>query len=123
MTKKKKKVPCFTEFEAKRMGVSQKTIQNRVRVGKAIRSGLFPEEMVEKYKKNEISHSKMLEYLIQSEKGKEKLVFRIKSELKEIFDIFKDLENFESSAEALRYILTEHLRSYFQSDEESSSKN
>ena len=40
MTKKKKKTPCFTEYEAKRTGYSQKTIQNRVRVGEAIESGL-----------------------------------------------------------------------------------
>lgn len=110
MTKKKKKVPCFTEMMAEQMGVSQKTIQNSLRIGNAIESGLFPKEMVEKYKKNEISHSKMLEYLIQSEKGKEKLIFRVKSELKEIFEIFEDLEGFESSAEALRNILTEYLK-------------
>jgi hypothetical protein len=122
MTKKKKKVPCFTEMMAEEMGVSQKTIQNRVRVGKAIELGLFPEDIVDKYKNRKISYSKMLEYLIQSEKGKEKLVFRFKPELKEIFEIFKDIEDFESSAEALRYILTEYLRSYFKSDEDSSSK-
>ncbi len=122
MTKKKKKVPCFTEYESKRMGVSQKTIQNLVRIGDAIRSGLFPSDMVEDFDDGKISKSKMLEYLIQSEKGKEKLVFRVKPELKEAFNIFRDIEDFESSAEALRYILTEYLRSYFKSDEESSSK-
>ena len=73
MTKKEKKIPCFTEYEARRTGYSQKTIQNRLRVGKAIESGLFPEEMVEDYKNDRISKSKMLEYLIQSEKGKERL--------------------------------------------------
>lgn len=78
MTKKKKKVPCFTEYESKRMGVSQKTIQNLVRIGDAIRSGLFPPDMVEDFDNGKISKSKMLEYLIQSEKGKEKLVFRVK---------------------------------------------
>jgi len=109
MTKKKKKVPCFTEQKAKEKGVSQKTIQNRVRVGNAIRSGLFPPEMIEDLKNRKKSFSKMLEYLIQSEKGKEKLVFRVKPELKEVFEIFKDLEGFESSAEALRYILIEYL--------------
>ena len=35
MTKKKKKVPSFMEDTAKKMGVSQKTIQNYLRVGKA----------------------------------------------------------------------------------------
>lgn len=77
--------------------------------------------MVEDFENERISKSKMLEYLIQSEKGKEKLVFRVKPELKEALETFKDIEDFESSAEALRYILTEYLRSYFKSDEESSS--
>lgn len=40
MAKKKKNTPCFTEYEAKWTGYSQKTIQNRVRVGEAIESGL-----------------------------------------------------------------------------------
>lgn len=82
MTKKKKKVPCFTEDTAKLIGVSQKTVQNSLRIGNAIDSGLFPPKMVEDYKNERISKSKMLEYLIQSEKGKEKLIFRIKPELK-----------------------------------------
>ncbi len=122
MAKKKKKVPCFTKYEAKRRGVSQKTVQNSLRIGNAIKSGVFPPKMVEDYKNERISKSKMLKYLIQSEKGKEKLVFRVKPEIKELFEIFKDTEDFESSAEALKYILTEYLRSYFQNDEESSSK-
>jgi hypothetical protein len=104
------------------MGVSQKTVQNSLRIGNAIDSGLFPPKMVEDYKNDRISKSKMLEYLIQSEKGKEKFVFRVKPELKELFEVFKDLEDFESSAEALRYILTEYLRSYFKGDEDSSPK-
>lgn len=121
MTKKKKKAPGFTKMMAEEIGVSQKTVQNSLRIANAIKSGLYPPKMVEDYKNERISNSKMLEYLIQSEKGKEKLVFRVKPELKEAFNIFRDIEDFESSAEALRYILTEYLRSYFQNDEESSS--
>ncbi len=122
MTKKKKKALGFTKMMAEEIGVSQKTVQNSLRIGNAIKSGLFPPKMVEDYKNERISNSKMLKYLIQSEKGKEKLVFRVKPEIKELFEIFKDTEDFESSAEALRYILTEYLRSYYKSDEESSSK-
>ena len=40
MTIKKKKSPCFTEYEAERTGYSQKTIQNRIRVGEVIELGL-----------------------------------------------------------------------------------
>ncbi|MFX0075870.1 MAG: hypothetical protein ACFE96_10540 [Candidatus Hermodarchaeota archaeon] len=121
MTKKRKKVPCFTEQKAMEMGVSQKTVQNLLRIGKAIELGLFPPDMVDDFKNDRISKSKMLEYLIQSKKGKEKLIFRVNPDLMLAFNIFKEIEGFESSAEALRQILARYLGSYFQSDEESSS--
>lgn len=35
------------------MGVSQKTIQNLIRIGEAIKSGLYPPGMDENYKKEQ----------------------------------------------------------------------
>ena len=77
MTKKMKKVSILRNIKQKGLDILKKTIQNLVRIGESIESGFFPPGMVEDFKKQKISKNKMLESLFQSEKGKEKLIFRV----------------------------------------------
>ncbi len=65
----KKKDLGFTKEMAEKFRISQKSIPNHLRVGSTIEEGLFPEDILERFKNKEISRSKMLEFLIKSDKG------------------------------------------------------
>ena len=63
----------FTESIAKELGVSERVVQDRVQVGKAILDGDMKPDILEQYKKGKIAHSKVLQSIRQSDdKKKEK---------------------------------------------------
>ena len=73
----------FTESAAKILGVSEATVQDRVRVGEAIlRGDVFTEEEVELFKKGAKSHTKLVKKLRKERKTKKKTPYKPKHKLK-----------------------------------------
>jgi len=108
-------------MEAKNTGRSVRTIKNLIKVGHAIIYELYPEDIMDRVKNKEISYSELLSYLIKTDK-KEKIAFRCTPELKFLINDFKDNEGYDSTAQALRVIISEYLLKYFKKKEESSKK-